>query len=191
VDVRFFQHEKSFRNWLEKHHLKAIELLVGFHKKDSGRPSITYPEARDQALCFGWIDGVRRALDESSYTIRFTPRKPRSIWSIVNIKRVEEMTKLGQMSPAGLKAFESRDEKRSGIYSFENRQSQLSPAYEEEFRANQKAWRFFQNMPPWYRRTAVFRVMSAKREETQLKRLRELIKDSAAGLSIKELRRKG
>jgi uncharacterized protein YdeI (YjbR/CyaY-like superfamily) len=191
MDARFFRDEKSFRNWLETNHSKSGELIVGFHKKDSGRLSITYPEARDQALCFGWIDGVRRALDDNSYTIRFTPRKPRSIWSLVNIERVEEMSKLGQMTPAGMKAYNARNEKRSGIYSFENRPAQLSPEYEKQFRANRKAWEFFQKMPPWYRRTAVFRVMSAKKEETQIKRLRELIKDSATGLTIKELRRKG
>lgn len=125
MDVLFFQDEISFRRWLEKNHAKATELFVAFRKRDSGRPSIIYPEARDQALCFGWIDGVRRSLDNDSYTIRFTPRKPRSIWSVVNIQRVVEMTKLGQMAPAGLKAFKARDEKRSGVYSFENRPSQL------------------------------------------------------------------
>lgn len=190
MDVRFFPDEKSFRTWLQKNHKKSAELVVGFHKKDSGKPGITYPEARDQALCFGWIDGVRRAIDDDSYCIRFTPRKARSIWSNVNIGRMEALTKLGQMTPVGHQVFAARDEKRSGIYAFENKPTQLSKEFEKEFKANKKAWDFFQTMPPWYRRTAAFRVMSAKWDETKLKRLRELIKDSAAGLSIKELRRK-
>ena len=189
MDAKFFPSEKAFRTWLEKNYAKSSELVVGFYKKDSGKLSITYPEARDQALCFGWIDGVRRALDDHSYSIRFTPRKPRSIWSNVNIARVEELTKIRQMTAAGMKVFEARDAKRSGIYAFENKPTQLSPAYEKEFKANKKAWNFFQSMPPWYRRTASFRVMSAKKEETRLRRLRELIADSAQELSIKELRR--
>lgn len=189
MDASFFRSEQAFRAWLKKNHTKSTELVVGFYKKGSGKPSITYPEARDQALCFGWIDGVRRALDNTSYSIRFTPRKTRSIWSNVNIGRVEELTKLNQMAPAGLKAFEARDGKRSGIYAFENKPTRLSPEYEKEFKANKEAWDFFRSMPPWYQRTASFYAMSAKKEETRLKRLRQLIADSADKRSIKELRR--
>jgi uncharacterized protein YdeI (YjbR/CyaY-like superfamily) len=186
----FFRNSDEFRKWLEANHASEKELVVGFCKKASGEPSITYPEARDQALCFGWIDGVRNALDKSRYAIRFTPRKAKSIWSNVNIARVEAMLKDGLMKPAGMKAFEARLEKRSGIYAFENKQQGLSPEFEKRFRANKKAWAFFQSLAPWYQRTAIFRVMSAKREETREKRLAELIRDSAAGLTIKELRRK-
>jgi uncharacterized protein YdeI (YjbR/CyaY-like superfamily) len=190
MDVSFFRSEKAFRTWLQKNHAKSTELVVGFYKKDSAKPSITYPEARDQALCFGWIDGVRRALDGASYSVRFTPRKPRCIWSNVNIGRVEELTKLKQMAPAGVKAFKARDGKRSGIYAFENKPTQLSADYEKEFKSNKKAWDFFLSMPPWYRRTAIYRVMSAKKEETRLNRLGELITNSSQELGIKELRRK-
>ncbi len=189
MDARFFTTEKSFRTWLEKNHAKSTELVIGFYKKESGRPSISYPEARDQALCFGWIDGIRRALTSDSYTIRFTPRKPRSIWSAINIGRVEELTKLGQMTPAGDQAFEARKEQRSQIYAYENKSIQLTPVYEKQFRAKKKAWEFFSRQAPWYRRTSTYWVMSAKQEPTRLKRLAELIADSEQGLRIKQLRR--
>src|SRR5215813_1770930 len=127
MEPRYFRSEAEFRKWLDKNHQNASELLVGFHKLDSGKPSVTYPQARDQALCYGWIDGVRRSLGDTSYTIRFTPRKPRSIWSAVNIDRVEDLTKCGQMAPAGMKAFEAREESRSRVYSFENKPKQFDP----------------------------------------------------------------
>jgi uncharacterized protein YdeI (YjbR/CyaY-like superfamily) len=154
---------------------------MGFYKKSSGQPSITYPEALDEALCFGWIDGIRKAVDESRYTIRFAPRKPGSIWSNVNIKRANELIALGRMMPAGLAAFEARKQEKSGVYSYENRPRQLSAEYEQKFRANQKAWEFFQSQAPYYRRTASAWVMTAKKEETHMRRLATLIEDSAQG----------
>lgn len=186
----FFATPSNFRAWFEKHHDGPRELLVGFYKKGSGKPSITWPESVDVALCFGWIDGVRKTIDEDSYTIRFTPRKPASIWSAVNIKRVNELTTSGLMHPAGLQAFERRDEKKSAIYAYEQRTSAtLDEAHEKQFRANKKAWAFFESQAPWYRRTATYWVVSAKREETRLKRLATLIDDSAQHRRIAQLTR--
>ena len=187
---RFFPSPDSWHAWLEENHDQHEELLVGFYKVGSGKPSITWPEAVDGALCFGWIDGVRRSLDEISYVIRFTPRRSRSVWSAINIKRVAELTKLGLMRSAGVKAFERRTGDRSEIYAYEQRMgAKLSAAYEKKFRANKKAWKFFQSQPPWYRRTASWRVISAKKEETRLKRLAQLIDDSEHERAIPELRR--
>ena len=186
----FFATAADFRAWLEKNHAFHIELSVGFHKRDSGKPSITWPESVDAALCYGWIDGIRNSIDAISYRIRFTPRKPTSTWSAINVKRVAELTKLGLMHPAGIKAFEARKGDKTGIYACEQRKTaKLPPAFEKKFRANKKAWAFFQRQPPWYQRTATYRVISAKQEATREKRLAELIRDSEAGLSIKELRR--
>jgi uncharacterized protein YdeI (YjbR/CyaY-like superfamily) len=188
----FFATPADFRVWLEKNHAREQELSVGFYKKDSGKPSITWPESVDAALCYGSIDGVRNSIDAVSYRIRFTPRKPTSTWSAVNVKRVAELTKLGLMCPAGAKAFAARKGDKTGIYAYEQRKNaKLNPAHEKQFRANKKAWEFFQSQPAWYRRTAAYRVVSAKQEATRQKRLAELIKDSGAGLSIKELRRPG
>ena len=184
MDVRFFETPAEFRAWLEANHETATELWVGFHKKATGRPSITWPEAVDQALCFGWIDGIRKSVDESSYANRFTPRKARSTWSKVNIEKVAKLTEQGLMMPAGLRAFGARDEANSGIYSFEQRPQELPPAYAERFQENGPAWAFFQSQPPGYRRTATHWVLSAKREETRLKRLATLIEDSANGRRI-------
>jgi uncharacterized protein YdeI (YjbR/CyaY-like superfamily) len=181
---KFFAAPAAWRDWLEKHHRHKKELLVGFYKKDSGKPSITWPESVDAALSFGWIDGVRRRIDDVSYSIRFTPRRPRSIWSAVNIKRVEELTQQGLMSAAGIQAFEARQESRSGIYSFEQRSIQFEDAQERRFRANAAAWKFFQSQPPSYRQVAMWRVISAKREETRNKRLDRLIEDSEHGRRI-------
>lgn len=178
---KFFSTAEQFREWLKENHASAQEILVGFHKKGSGKKSITYPEALDEALCFGWIDGVRRSLSETSYTTRFTPRRPRSIWSLVNVKHVERLKREGRMQAAGLEAFEQRDPKRTGIYSFENRPKELSPEYEKEFRKNTAAWQFFQAYPPFLKKTVCFWVMGAKKEETRLKRLRQLIESSAKG----------
>jgi uncharacterized protein YdeI (YjbR/CyaY-like superfamily) len=181
----FFRTPSDFRAWLEKHHDTASELYVGFYKKASGKPSITWPESVDAALSFGWIDGVRKSLDEKRYVIRFTPRKPRSTWSAVNIKRVKELTGLGLMRPAGLKAFEARADERSAIYSYEQRKAGvLDPASEREFRANEKAWTFFQAQPPSYRKAAIWWIISAKKEETRRRRLAALIADSARGRRI-------
>lgn len=177
----FFSTPEKFRQWLEKNHERTNELLVGFHKKDSGKKSITYGEALDEALCFGWIDGVRRSLDETSYTIRFTPRKPRSIWSLVNVNHVERLKKEGRMAEPGLRAYALRDPKRTGIYAFENRPREFSPEFEKKFRANKGAWEFFQSEPPSIRRTCIFWVMSAKKDETRRRRLDQLIESSAKG----------
>ena len=179
MEPKFFSTAAQFRTWLERNHDRSSELLVGFHKKDSGNKSISYPEALDEALCFGWIDGVRKSIDKSSYTIRFTPRKPKSIWSLVNIKHVERLKEQKRMNPAGLTAFAKRDPKRSGIYSFETEARELSPEFVKQFSANKKAWKFFQEQPPGYRKTAAFYEMSAKKEETQLRRLDQLIALSA------------
>lgn len=188
--VLFFATPDAFRAWLEQYHAVEKELLVGFYKRDSGKPSITWPESVDCALSYGWIDGVRNSIDGIRYQIRFTPRKPTSIWSAVNVKRVAELTKLGLMRPSGVKAFEARKGDKTGIYAYEQRKNaKLLPAYEKQFRANKKAWEFFQAQPPWYQRTASYRVISAKQEETRQKRLNQLIKDSAAGRPIKELAR--
>ena len=175
----FFETPADFRAWLERNHDKAAELLVGFYKRDSGLPSITWPESVDQALCFGWIDGVRRRIDDVSYTIRFTPRRRGSIWSAVNIGRVAELTKLDLMQPDGLKAFEARTAEKSGIYAYENAPKELAPADEKKFRANRKAWKYFSGQAPSYRRSAINYVTSAKREETRTRRLALLIDDSS------------
>jgi uncharacterized protein YdeI (YjbR/CyaY-like superfamily) len=177
----FFPTPGDFRRWLEKNHAKAAELSVGFYKRGSGRPSITWPESVDEALCFGWIDGVRHRIDESSYRIRFTPRKPKSIWSNVNVKRVAALKKLGRMAAAGLAAFAKADPKRSGIYAYERRNARLAPADEKRFRANKKAWTFFKAQAPWYQRILTYWVVSAKREETRQRRLAALIADSEVG----------
>lgn len=176
----FFETPAAFRAWLEQHHATAAELLVGFHKRGSGRPSITWPESVDQALCFGWIDGIRRSLDEDSYTIRFTPRRPRSTWSAVNIGRVAELERLGLMRSAGRKAFEVRTPDKSGVYSYEQRKSiVLAPALEKRLKANKAAWRFLQEVAPSYRQLAIFWVMEAKADDTRRRRLDKLIDASA------------
>jgi uncharacterized protein YdeI (YjbR/CyaY-like superfamily) len=189
MDVKFFRSSDEFRAWLEENHAKAQELWLGFFKKSAPEKGITYQEAVDQALCFGWIDGVRKRLDEAGYTIRLTPRKPRSIWSAVNIKRFGELAELGWVRPPGLHAFDARDQKRSGLYSYEQRSRGLDDGYQKQMEANEKAWGFFQAQPPWYQRTASWWVMSAKKEETRLKRLATLIEDSENGRTIAALTR--
>lgn len=188
---RFFSTPAQFRQWLERNHDRETELLVGFHKKASGKKSVTYNEALEEALCFGWIDGVRRNLDETSYTIRFTPRKPRSIWSNVNVNHVERLIKEGRMHAAGLEAYARRDPKLTGIYAFENRPKELAPEYEKQFRANKAAWEFFGKYPPGIKRTVIFWVMSAKKEETRIRRLQQLIENSAKGVRMGVLNPKG
>ncbi len=186
----FFASPSELRNWFEKHHETTQELWVGFYKTSSGKPSVTWPEAVDQALCFGWIDGVRKGIDDLSYTIRFTPRRPHSNWSSVNVKRVGELIKLGLMQPAGLKTFQERDQNKSGVYSYEQRKnSKLDPAYENQLRANKKAWEFFQSRPPSYQQPAIWWVMSARQEETRLKRLALLIECSEQGRTVLPLTR--
>ncbi len=187
----FFASPSKFRHWLEKHHDRTSELWVGFYKRQSGRPSITWPEAVDAALCFGWIDGVRKGIDDTRYTIRFTPRKPSSTWSAVNVKRANELATRGLMHPAGLRAFQARDQKRTGIYAYEQRKTAtLDDASARRFRANEKAWAFFQAQAPWYRRAASWWVSSAKKEETRVKRLATLIDDSAHARTIAPLTRR-
>jgi uncharacterized protein YdeI (YjbR/CyaY-like superfamily) len=184
----FFATPADWRSWLEANHDTATELLVGLYKKGSGRPSITWPESVDQALCFGWIDGVRKRIDDESYTIRFTPRKPTSTWSAVNIKRVKELAEMGLMYPAGLKAYEARADEKSAIYSYEQRHhAALEEAEEQQFRANPKAWEWFQGQAPSYRKAALWWVVSAKQEATRARRLAALIKDSAAGKPVPPL----
>jgi uncharacterized protein YdeI (YjbR/CyaY-like superfamily) len=188
VRAIFFATSDEFRAWLEKHHATATEVLVGFHKKSTGRPSMTWTESVREALCFGWIDGIRRSLGDEGYTIRFTPRKPRSNWSSLNVRHVEELIREGRMTPAGLAAYEARTPERTGVYAFEQRHAaRLEREQEERFRADPKAWEFFQAQPASYRQTAIFWVVSAKREETRARRLRALIADSAAGRRLARL----
>jgi uncharacterized protein YdeI (YjbR/CyaY-like superfamily) len=175
----FFRTADAFRAWLVKNHNKSDELLVGFWKKASGKPSITYPEALDEVLCFGWIDGVRRG-GEDHHTIRFTPRKAKSKWSAINVKHVKRLIAEERMMPVGVKAYEARGEKAGFNYSYETRRP-FDPALKAEFQAKTKAWAFFTAQPPGYQRIALWYVMNAKREETRRKRLATLIADSAAG----------
>jgi uncharacterized protein YdeI (YjbR/CyaY-like superfamily) len=177
----FFSKQSDFRKWLAKKHQKETELLVGFYKVDSGKPSMTWSQSVDEALCFGWIDGVRTSIDKDSYQIRFTPRKPTSIWSAINIKKIEALTKQGLMLPAGLASFENRKEHKSKIYSYENEEVKFSAAFEKQFKANKKAWDYFQTLAASYKKPSTNWVMSAKQEATQQKRLAELIADSEAG----------
>ena len=183
----FFETPAEFRAWLEEHHTDETELLVGFHKKGSGRPSMTWPESVDQALCFGWIDGVRRGIDEHSYTIRFTPRKARSTWSAVNIKRAKELIEKGVMRPAGLAAFAARTDANTAIYSHERPPASFDEDQEARFRADDAAWADWERRPPSYRRQATHWVTSAKQAATRERRLATLIEDSRAGRPLRLL----
>src|SRR5438552_12976389 len=178
---RFFATPDAFRDWLHANHEKETELWVGFYKKGSGKPSIDWPQSVDEALCFGWIDGIRKSIDEESYMIRFTPRKPGSVCSAVNIRNVEKLAKEKRMQPAGLKAFEARRENRSGIYSYEQRRPELEEKYARKLKRNGAAWKFFQAQPPSYRKMINWWIISAKQEETRLKRLDKLIEASVQG----------
>jgi len=188
MELIFFSQPSEFRQWLEKNHNEVKELWVGYYKKASGIPSITWPESVDEALCFGWIDGLRKSIDEKSYKIRFTPRRPGSHWSAVNIKRVGELKALGLMQPAGLEAFEKRDEKKSKQAAFEQQSVKLPEAYELKIKANKKAWGFFLSLAPSYKKTSVWWVISAKQEATRLKRLDTLIASSEKGEKIPPLK---
>lgn len=182
ADAAFFATPDEFRAWLAEHYDSAAELWVGFRRVGSGLPSITWPEAVDQALCYGWIDGVRKSIDDTSYRIRFTPRRTGSIWSAINVAKVAALTEQGLMTPAGLAAYARRRADRTGIYSFERvAPATLPEEYEATFRADAAAWAFFESQPPGYRRTAIHWVVSAKREETRLRRLGTLMVDSKAG----------
>ena len=180
----FFESPAAFRKWLERNHDSAEVLLLGLHKKSSGKPSITLREAQDEALCFGWIDGKARSIDESSWAIRLTPRRPGSVWSAINIKAVHQLIAADRMTPAGLAAFEKRDDKRAKRYSYEREKPEFDTASEKTFRANEKAWDFFQAQPAGYQRLHKWWVMSAKREETRAKRLAVLIEISGQGRRI-------
>ena len=185
----FFADREAFRAWLDEHHATASELWMGLYKKGSGRTSITWPEAVDEALCFGWIDGVRQRIDDESYMNRFTPRKPNSNWSAVNVRRVEELTKQRRMRAAGLTAFRERREDKTATYAYEQRhQVRLDPTQDRRFRSNKRAWEWFQTQPKGYRTTAVYWVMSAKKPETRERRLDTLIEDSAKGRRVPPLR---
>jgi uncharacterized protein YdeI (YjbR/CyaY-like superfamily) len=178
----FFATPAAFRNWLKKNHASSREQWIGFHRKASGRPSITWPESVDEALCVGWIDGLRKTIDAESYKIRFTPRKKESNWSAVNIARVKELTEQGRMQAAGLDAFARRKEEKSGIYAYENRKNAvLDKADEKRFRSNKKAWEFFQRQPPSYRQNVIWALETAKKEETRQRKLERLISESEAG----------
>jgi len=177
----FFAKQSDFRKWLQKNHKKESELLVGLYKVDSGKPSMTWSQSVDEALCFGWIDGVRKSIDKDSYQIRFTQRKSTSIWSAINIKKIEELTKQGLMQPAGLASFEKRTESKSKIYSYEKDKVDLTQDFKKQFKANKKAWDYFLSLAPSYRKVSAHWVMSAKQEMTKIKRLNQLISDSAAG----------
>jgi len=188
MTATYFATPAEFRAWLEDHHAGETELWVGFYKTGTGQPSITWPEAVDQALCFGWIDGVRKRVDDERYTIRFTPRRARSVWSTVNIKRVAELQKLGRMRPAGLEAFARRTEERSNVYAYEQKEdATLDAADERHFQANDAAWTFFQAQPNGYRKAAIWWVVSAKKDDTRRKRLTTLIEDSASGRTVRSL----
>ena len=176
---RFFATPAHFRQWLESNHGKCTELWVGYYKKKSGRPSITWPESVDEALCFGWIDGIRKPIDETSYRIRFTPRRKTSVWSAVNIRNVQRLIDTGRMHPAGLAAFHARKEDRCGIYSYEQRPPELPEKFARALARNQRAAKFFGAQPPGYRRRVVWWIISAKQEPTRMKRLEKLIALSA------------
>jgi uncharacterized protein YdeI (YjbR/CyaY-like superfamily) len=177
----FFKSGADFRRWLDKHHTTNNELLLGFYKTSSSKAGITYKEALDEALCYGWIDGVRTNFDRDRYTIRFTPRKPKSHWSRINIRRAAELHASGLMHAVGIDAYEKRDESKTINYSYEMRAASLGPAYEKRFKANAKAWDYFKSQAPSYQRHAKFWVTTAKKEETRDRRLDILIADSAAG----------
>jgi len=188
--ITYFRSPADLRAWFDQHHQIAKELWVGYHKKSSGEPSVTWPESVDEALCFGWIDGIRKSVDETRYTIRFTPRRLGSIWSAVNIARVLALKEAGRMRLAGLKAFEVRRENKSGIYSYEQRRDQLDEPYAALLQNNQAAWDFYQAQPASYRKAVNWWVVSAKMEETRRKRLAQLVEDSANSRTIAQFTRR-
>lgn len=180
MQPRFFKTQNDLRKWFEKNHKKLDEQWIGFYKKHTGKQSITWSESVDQAICFGWIDGIRKSIDNESYMIRFTPRKPTSNWSAVNIEKVKKLTKLGLMKTEGIEAYEKRKEEKSKVYSYEQNNIRLDKSYEEKFKKNKKAWVFFsKKLTPFYRKTSIRWVMSAKQEKTRLKRLDTLIESSS------------
>ncbi len=186
-NAAFFESRAAFRRWLEENHDSAAELWVGYYRKSSGRGGLSYVEAVEEALCFGWIDGKARTLDEHSYSNRYTPRRKGSNWSTINVQRVAELTAEGRMHPAGMRAFEAREEARTGVYSYENRPAELPAELADEFRRHPSAWEYFAAQTPAYRRNATWYVVSAKRPETQLRRLGQLIDFSAAARRLDQL----
>ncbi len=186
MQIKIFNTSGEFRKWLEENHDRAAELWLGFYKQRAVKKSITYREALDEALCFGWIDGVRKSIDDTAYKQRFTPRRPKSYWSAVNTRRASELEKLGRMAAPGAKPFEQRTSD-SNKYSFESRPEKLPLAYERQFKANRPAWKFFRAQAAWYQRTSTFWIVSAKREETRQRRLAMLIADSQAGRRLSML----
>jgi uncharacterized protein YdeI (YjbR/CyaY-like superfamily) len=183
----FFSNQLEFRNWLKKHHADKTEILVGFYKVTSGKESMSWSQSVDEALCYGWIDGIRKSMDDESYTIRFTPRKKTSIWSAVNMKKVKELSEKGLMQASGLEAFKHRKENKSAIYTYENKPINLDKTFEKQFKGNKKAWEFFQAMTPSYKKAVINWVMTAKQESTKQRRLEEAIRDSEARSKIKRL----
>jgi uncharacterized protein YdeI (YjbR/CyaY-like superfamily) len=181
LNPKFFRTPEDFRTWLEKNHATATELWVGFYTNDSGKRSITWPESVDQALCFGWIDGIRKRVNEISYQIRFSSRRRGSIWSAINIKRAEELVRRKQMQPSGLEAFAARIENKSGIYSYEQRSAELTQPYAKLLKNNEAACNFFEKQPASYRRMIAWWIVSAKKEETRMARLAKLISESSKG----------
>ncbi len=191
TNITFFKNPAELRRWFEKNHASIFELWIGFYKKYSRKTATTYKEAVDEALCFGWIDGIRKGIDEISYTNRFTPRKKKSTWSTINIKRVGELKKFKLMKPPGIKAFEERGVSNTNLYSFEQQKNPTLPAaFVKQFKANTKAWKHFSSQAPWYQRTSIWLVISAKQEKTKLKRLNELIIHSENETTIPQLTRK-
>jgi uncharacterized protein YdeI (YjbR/CyaY-like superfamily) len=178
MNAIFFETQSDFRRWLEENHETATEIIVGYYNVRSGKGGMTWSESVDQALCFGWIDGVRRKIDEESYCNRFTPRRANSNWSAVNIAKVAELTKKGFMKPAGIAAFEKRLDGKSKVYAYENELKQFSDEFAKRFRANEKAWKFFEKQANWYRKQMINWVMTAKQEATREKRLEKLITES-------------
>lgn len=182
---KFFKTKKELRKWFEKNHLKLDEVWIGYYKKATGKKSITWSESVDEAICFGWIDGIRKSIDEVSYTNRFTPRRPNSNWSAVNIDKVKRLTELGLMKPEGIKAYKKRKSNKSKVYSYEQESDQLEKSFEKIFKKNKKAWQFFnEKLAPSYRKTSIRWVMSARQEKTRIKRLEILIASSAKGEKI-------
>ncbi|NOS84790.1 MAG: bacteriocin-protection protein [Ignavibacteria bacterium] len=180
TNIKFFKSQAAFRKWLEKNHNKKDELWLGYYKKASGKTSVTYKESLEEVLCFGWIDGISRSIDEEKYCQRYTPRRKGSIWSAVNINKAEELIKNGKMHSSGLNVYKNRDPKKAGLYSFEQKEIKFPPALLKMLKANKKAWGYFSKLPPGYRKTSTWWVISAKQEETRQRRMKTLIADSEA-----------
>lgn len=190
MQPNFFKTQKDLRKWFEENHNKLDEVWIGYYKKATGKPSITWPESVVEAICFGWIDGIRKSIDEERYMIRFTPRKKNSNWSTVNIEKVKKLTKLGKMKPEGIEAYKRRKEHKSKVYSYEQKIIQLDKSYEDKFKKNKKAWKFFsEKLAPSYKKSSIRWVMSAKQKKTRLTRLEVLVDSSAKGERIHLLKR--